>query len=490
MKHRIVFRADGSAMIGYGHIHRLLSLTRMLYESFDCVFVSNQGHDFLQQELKTLSIPLVIVKDIDYEFPDSKKITDEIKFDMGGILKKEDIVVLDGYWFGKRFQNELKKIGCVLVYIDDLIDNNNIADVVINHSLGISSAAYKETATGTCVYTGSDYCLITVPEKFKKSSINESLFEQLFIAMGGADPLNFTVKVVETKSSFIKRFKKIYIVVGIAYSEEKYLKQITSQLGNVTVLKGLDKTSLYTLMKQSTCAVLSASTMSIEYANIGGALCVIQTAKNQKYLFNGLIGAGVAVNIDKLESINESDASQMILQQKKLFASKPNVHFNRLFKELQIQSDLSFIKAGDEHLSLTYQWASNPLVRAFSFTQHDISFEEHQKWYTERINRPGTIYLLAKIHKKIIGSLRFDISGNNAVISYLIDPDSQGKGMGRALLSKGLSYLADNNADVNKVIGYVLKENVASIKIFERLCFIQSFEQNYLCFTKHIYRYG
>ena len=108
-QHKIIFRADGSATVGYGHVHRLLSLTQMLHKNFDCVFVSHEAPEFLTTELKLLSVPLKKVATIQYKLPDERKQGDEVAFDMNEIVSGNEIVVLDGYWFGKDFQTAIKK---------------------------------------------------------------------------------------------------------------------------------------------------------------------------------------------------------------------------------------------------------------------------------------------------------------------------------------------------------------------------------------------
>lgn len=488
MQHRIIFRADGSAAVGFGHVHRLLSLTQMLCEKFDCVFVSHEAPSFLQEELQRLSVPLIKVETIAYKLPDERGPGDEVPFDMDGMITGTDIIVLDGYWFGKKYQTAIKAIGCTLLYVDDLVEAGNIADIIINHSLGIKSSDYKELAPATCVYTGSHYSLINVPAAFRHQNNNKPIYSQLLISMGGADPLDFTGKVIEQYAAYINRFEKVIVMVGVAYKHMEQLKQATPAFKNVDIVQAVPKTAMFSIMQQSTAAIISASTMSVEYASIGGLLGVIQTAGNQQFLYKGLIESGTAWPVEKLAAAREADREDMKEQQQQIFDGKSKERFIKLFDELQIQQDLSFIKAGAEHLHTTFEWASDATVRAYSFNQHPISFEEHQHWYIKKIEQPNCMYLLGKWANDIVGSLRFDITSNDALISYLIAPQYHGKGLGRILLAKGLAYLSQHNNTVTTATGFVLPQNIASVKVFERLGFTCTEENNQLRFTKNIYR--
>jgi UDP-2,4-diacetamido-2,4,6-trideoxy-beta-L-altropyranose hydrolase len=489
MQHsKIIFRADGSADIGFGHIYRLLSLAQMLYKNFDCIFVSHEAQEFLIKELNEIGVSFVKVESIQYQFPDERKAGDEVAFDMKDILKGEEIIVLDGYWFGKQYQQAVKSKGCTVVYIDDLIEEGAIADIVINHSLGVSISEYKKIAPSTSIYTGSQYSLIQVPEKFRHQQTNKDIYSQLLISMGGADPLNFTCKILNEYPDFICRFKKVIIVAGDSYKHLHQLKTIINDFSNVQLLQAVPKHDLLAIMQASTAAILSSSTIAVEYAHVGGALAVVQTAVNQKYLYKGLIENEVAFPVEKIASASENEIARIQLNQKKIFDGRSDERFVKLFNELSIQSSFSFINAGKEHLHITYQWASDPVVRAYSYNQNPIIFEEHRNWFSKKILQPNCIYLLGLWENEIVGSLRFDIKNSNALISYLVSPKYHGKGIGRVLLAKGLDYLAQHNKNVTSATGHVMLQNIASVKIFERLGFSRTEENSQLIFSKNIYR--
>lgn len=122
--------------------------------------------------------------------------------------------------------------------------------------------------------------------------------------------------------------------------------------------------------------------------------------------------------------------------------------------------------------NLTFNWANTPGVRAFSYNKDKISYKEHINWYYDKLQSSNCEYYILEICGNPAGSIRFDIEENHfAKINYLLDPSFTGKGLGTYLLENGLQFLNENRPSIQTVYGFVLKENLASIRIFEKLSF-------------------
>ena len=144
--------------------------------------------------------------------------------------------------------------------------------------------------------------------------------------------------------------------------------------------------------------------------------------------------------------------------------------------------------AKDTDVDLTYIWAANPKIRTFSFNQNEIVFEEHKQWFFKKIKSKDCYYFLLDKNIETIGSIRFDIKENEAIISYLIDSKYFGSGYGVVLLQKGIQRLINlNDKRISKIVGYVMKNNFPSIKAFEKLNFEKDeIDQNNIKFYKEI----
>jgi len=155
---------------------------------------------------------------------------------------------------------------------------------------------------------------------------------------------------------------------------------------------------------------------------------------------------------------------------------KEHCYFKDKFISVKIHSkikkmhDLRPAKVAD--LELTYSWANNPQIRFYSFNKQIISVKEHEHWYLNKIANSNCEYYILEVNEMPAGSIRFDIEEQQiAKINYLLDPIFFGKGLGTYLLDNGLKFLKKKKPSIQKVYGLVFNENLASIRIFEKLSF-------------------
>jgi RimJ/RimL family protein N-acetyltransferase len=151
---------------------------------------------------------------------------------------------------------------------------------------------------------------------------------------------------------------------------------------------------------------------------------------------------------------------------------KEHCLFNNDFKDVVIHSkidpQIKLRKAALDDLQLTYQWAMDPLIRKYALSTHLISWDEHHQWFTTKITDPHCLYLIAEKQGMPIGSIRFDLKEEEAMISYLLIPKVHGKGLGKHLLCLGARILF-SETPATMVKGIVLTDNIASQKTFEAL---------------------
>ena len=149
---------------------------------------------------------------------------------------------------------------------------------------------------------------------------------------------------------------------------------------------------------------------------------------------------------------------------------------------------LKLREATKNDVDLTFRWASDTNIRKYSFQQEAITQEMHYAWFNSKINDPDCLYLLLEKDSEVIGSIRYDINTENeAIISYLIDNNYHGHGYGNAILSLSLGVLTEKHPRLKQLIGFVVAENIASRKIFERQGYLlDSSDQKKLKYIKQL----
>lgn len=454
LQSNVILRADGSPATGLGHIHRMLALAKVLRPFFLCTFVTRSKWRFLEESLGALGVNKV---ELEHESLDE---------DLLPLLNGDEIVVLDGYHFDESFQKRIKATGASLVCVDDHAVGPFLSDAVINHCPGIDVRQFYGKGLGTRFFLGTRYALIDPPPTFEKPLASKSVL----ISMGGSDPANVTCDILETCSEIMAEFDKIIVVVGPGYQHEGKLEQISRQYKHIDVLSGLTKEEFYQVMGACSHAILSASTVAMEFATIGGTLALIKTADNQELLYRGMLSLGCATTVQGLKEI---DGEELHRNQQKWFDGQSGDRLVRLFQELARTKRIVLSEAEVSHVEVTFEWACNPEIRKYSFTRGRISRDEHQNWFVRKVEDPNCLYLVGSIDGEYFGSVRFDVTDGRALISYLIDPRFEGQALGRSLLAIGMQRLGRKFPQVTLVEGHVLPNNEASIRNFERLAFVR-----------------
>ena len=124
MTKKIIFRADGNATTGLGHLYRLFALVEMYKKDYDFVFITKKTSilNIIPSAYKTKLIP------------ESISIEQEPGWLVSLFNYNEYIIIADGYQFISTYQRQIKEKGFKLIYIDALAKEQMFADVVINHS--------------------------------------------------------------------------------------------------------------------------------------------------------------------------------------------------------------------------------------------------------------------------------------------------------------------------------------------------------------------
>lgn len=128
-----------------------------------------------------------------------------------------------------------------------------------------------------------------------------------------------------------------------------------------------------------------------------------------------------------------------------------------------------------------FELSNDDTVRANSINSEKIIWENHIKWFEERINRQNEPFYIVESHEgDFIGQVRFDNS-NEPIISISIVPKYRGKHIASKIIR-----LCSKMSGYNKVFAYVKKENTASQKAFAGADYAY-FSEDDLC-IKYMYK--
>ncbi|MDN4500892.1 UDP-2,4-diacetamido-2,4,6-trideoxy-beta-L-altropyranose hydrolase [Alteromonadaceae bacterium BrNp21-10] len=208
---KALFRVDASADIGLGHLMRCLALAQTLArENFEIIFVCQHQTQNIALSRQDWVGGIVVI-------PEGFTQAQELDWlAMLNEMQQADVVIIDGYQFDSGYRQRLRAMAKKLVVFDD---NNNSGelhgDLVINGANNAAELGYKISAPNAQYCLGSDYRILR-QEFIQLDEVPWSQRHSLCIMMGGSDPLNITLPLLEALQQQ-NASMPIRVMTGAAY---------------------------------------------------------------------------------------------------------------------------------------------------------------------------------------------------------------------------------------------------------------------------------
>ena len=91
--------------------------------------------------------------------------------------------------------------------------------------------------------------------------------------------------------------------------------------------------------------------------------------------------------------------------------------------------------AGD--VERIYRWANESEVRRWSLSQDQISWEDHQQWFSSVLADPTRVLFVGEMEEPV-GAVRFDSVGDCTEVSIMLDSRFRGHRLSRRLLNTAM----------------------------------------------------
>lgn len=127
----------------------------------------------------------------------------------------------------------------------------------------------------------------------------------------------------------------------------------------------------------------------------------------------------------------------------------------------------------NDDLARVLAWRNAPQVRRYMYTQHEITLDEHQRWFEAALMDPRKHLLIFELDHLPLGFVNFTeiADGGIADWGFYASPAAP-KGSGGKLGKAALSH-AFTNIKLHKVCGKALGHNQRSIRLHQSLGFRQ-----------------
>lgn len=512
----VAFRVDASFQIGTGHVMRCLTLADDLRsKGVKIVFVCRKHPGHLDYTIKAQGYEVIGVKSglggecyQDYTslssdaswfgLDQSNDAEQTIEALQGNGLW--DWIIVDHYALDYSWESAVREVANKIMVIDDLADRKHDCDLLLDQNYFHNpEKRYKGLLPEHCEsLLGPKYALLRPEfrEARKFCRMRGGGVGRVLVYFGGNDPDNITGMALEALSDPDLSHLVVDAVVG---PDNPNIKQLEKQAHNRPGTRlHIQPEGFTELMLRADLCIGAGGTTTWERLCLGLPSLVITVAENQEPFTAELHNDGLITWIGRKENVSVSDIKNSLeseikkLQNQDFFSNSPNpvdgLGTLRVAEKIVPTNgnELTLRGACQEDMELFYYWANDPVVRENSFQQEPISWEKHVSWFQNKLASQNTyIWVLQTPSVLPVGMVRLDVDQEAVNISYSLDSIARGRGWGLKLVQLGIDKIYE--LDRGKIIQAKVKQgNIASIKIFHKLGFKETGEDDVITFRKII----
>ena len=307
----LLVRVDSGINLGSGHVMRCLALAQAWQDGVgDVVFVLATESPNAEARLTAEGFEALHINAKPGSAEDAR-LTMKLAHKYGASW-----VVVDGYHFGGDYQKIIKEAGLNLLFIDDYGHADYYpADIVLNQNIHADENLYRNRASYTKLLLGTRYVLLRrefLRWQGYKREIPE-IARKMLVTMGGSDPQNVTLKVLQAlKNIDIDGFEAVCVVGG---SNPHYgaLKDFV-ETANLPVRIERDVKDMSQLMAWADVAITAGGTTCWELAFMGVPFVGLSRAKQEAILLQETTRIGMSLNMGEHQNLEPCDISEVLMR--------------------------------------------------------------------------------------------------------------------------------------------------------------------------------
>jgi UDP-2,4-diacetamido-2,4,6-trideoxy-beta-L-altropyranose hydrolase len=475
----LILRADATSHIGSGHVMRCLALAQAWQDAGGrAVFVMSDSAPVIEERLRTEVMHVIHLQVARQTSGDAEQ-TSELAHKY-----RAKWVVVDGYQFGADYQRSLKKSGMKVLFVDDHGHAGHYsADLVVNQNACADEGHYRDREQQTRLLLGPRYAMLrrefvvwcnwkrTIPPRGRK----------VLVTMGGSDPDNLTLRVVEALQLVKTDGLEATVVIGGINSNVRSVEQAAMKsTHSIRFVK--NAVNMAELMVWADIAVSAAGCTCWEMCLLGLPSLVIDLADNQLPIARCLSQRGLALH---LGSSRDCPAERISGEVMRLLASaESRAQMSTRGRDLVDGSGASIVcaamrgptlslrRAGESDARLLWEWANDSGVRSVAFSKDSIEWDEHSDWFQTKIADPNCLILIGEnVEGKPVGQVRIDQRAEReGEIDVSMARDWRGAGYGGLLIDLAVQK-AFSSTRATTIHAYIRPDNAASTRAFEKAGF-------------------
>ena len=385
-----------------------------------------------------------------------------------GLETSPDWLVVDHYALDEIWEGYLRPFCKKITVIDDLADRPHDCDLLLDQNFYENlESRYDGIVPFRCKkLLGPKYALLRPEfrEARKKLRKRDGHIRRIMIFFGGSDLTNETTKALEAVRMLNRPDITVDVVVGAFNPHRKVIEQIASDLPDCTCHFNVE--DMAALIAVADLGVGAGGTTVWERYAIALPSLVISIARNQEKTVSDMAESGYLLFLGRSEAVSVDSlyhALEIALQSPWLLISFSQKTWSlvdgkgakRVAQEI-MPIEITLRMATMDDCEAIYKWRNAEETRRHIFNSEPISLDKHRRWFMESLENPNRKILIAELHGRSIGVLRYDIDGRLAVISIYTVPGIKGYGIGTQIIRTGSKWLRRHFPDIHKIQAKVL----------------------------------
>ncbi len=423
---RLVVRADAGRGVGRGHVERCCALGRAWIEvGGEAIVLVSPGDPGAVDRVRGQGLagrPVESVGD-DADLRATRRAAEGAAW-----------LAVDGYRFPGPFVTMAGGAADRTLVVDDhgYGGAGSGADLVLDQNLGAGQEHYP-TATGELLL-GAAFALVPPGVPVDRSAGRyERPVENVLVCLGGAAGADELALVLDALPPVGQR-PPVTVVGGAGLAPGPGAE-------DVRILGFVD--DLSESLAIADVAVAAAGSVVWQICRSGLPALVVPMYDNQVPVAAALDAAGAARRVDPavpgalsaaLTDLLASSSTRRSLgeQARAVVDGRGPARAVATMRSLAI--DLRPARPGDARL--LWEWANDADVRQWSFDRRPIAWEDHQRWFAERLTDTSTRIYVAADAAGAWGLVRFACRGTSAEIGLSVAAEARGYGLAAPLIPR------------------------------------------------------
>lgn len=123
-------------------------------------------------------------------------------------------------------------------------------------------------------------------------------------------------------------------------------------------------------------------------------------------------------------------------------------------------------KANINDLDLYFEWANDDVTRANSLNPEKIKFDDHVRWFTNKIKDKNSFLYIMSSNDGYIGQIRFELKDDNKYhVDHSTAPQMRGKGFAKKMLELAILQLK-SEIKSGELLATIEENNLPSLKTY------------------------